>query len=374
MADARIRVLARQVTASATPVPTAATGGIVNRRIVVRRVPKGLPTQKDFETVTEELPPLEDGQMLLKTRWLTVDPYMRSIEGMGNPKSVGKTMRGGSVAEVLESRLPDWNAGDLVVGYYGWQDYAIATSKDKQFNTDSVPIEKWDMSLGSPSTALGVLGMTGYTAYFGLLNVGQPNAGETVVVSAASGAVGQVVGQIAKIKGCRVVGIAGGAKKCAFCTEELKFDACIDYKAPDLPGNLKNACPNGVDIYFENVGGDVLEAVIPLLNPSCRVPICGFVSQYNNDDMMSAAPMVRLAESGFKKMKRGGKEGFRFFFWSEPAFVPRRGEALQTMSGWIKEGSLKYRESITEGLDNVVDSFIGMLRGENFGKAIVKIA
>jgi len=344
-----------------------------NRRIVVKSVPEGAPTHDNFEVVTEALPPLNDGQMLLRTRWASVDPYMRTIEGMGNPKMIGQTMVGGTVSEVLESRASGWSVGDLVVGYYGWQEYVIASSTDVQWHNKDIPIQKWDPNQGPASTAVGILGMTGYTAYFGLLEVGKPRSGETVVVSAASGAVGQVVGQLAKLQGCRVVGIAGGARKCAYCVEELGFDACVDYKAPNLPKALAEATPSGIDVYFENVGGDVLEAVIPLLNPGCRVPICGFVSQYN--DMTHATPMQRLQEAGLKRMSRkGGTEGFRFFFWSEPAFLPKTGEALQKLSDWIKHGKIKYRESVSQGLDSIIDAFAGVLRGDNFGKAVIKVA
>lgn len=353
---------------------TSGSEGVNSRRIVVKQVPTGLPSHADFDVVKETLPPIKDGEMLLRTKWLTVDPYMRSPEGMGNPKAVGKTMLGGSVSEVVQSKAIGWNEGDLCVGYYGWQEHCIANpSKDTQFH-GSLPVEKWSLSLGPASTALGVLGMTGYTAYFGLLEVGQPKAGETVVVSAASGAVGQVVGQIAKIKGCRVVGIAGGPKKCSYCVDELGFDACIDYKAPNLKENLAASVPNGIDVYFENVGGDVLDAVVPLLNQDCRVPICGFVSQYNSFGTDTVRiPMQVLTEAGHSPMKRGMKSGFRMFFWSHPDFLPKCGEALKTMSTWIKEGKLKHRESVTEGgLDSMVDAFAGMLKGENFGKAVVK--
>eukprot|EP00929_Paragymnodinium_shiwhaense_P060333 TRINITY_DN30144_c0_g1_i2.p1 TRINITY_DN30144_c0_g1~~TRINITY_DN30144_c0_g1_i2.p1 ORF type:complete len:380 (-),score=83.73 TRINITY_DN30144_c0_g1_i2:129-1268(-) len=343
----------------------------MNRKLVVKSIPEGLPTAADFELVSESLRQIGDGEMLLRTRWLTVDPYMRTHEGMGNPKAIGRTMGGGSVAEVIESRAAGWNAGDLVVGYYGWQEYCIAKPTDVQFRNKQVPIEKWDRSLGPESTALGVLGMTGYTAYFGLLEVGRPQSGETVVVSAASGAVGQVVGQIAKIKGCRVVGIAGGKQKCDFCINELGFDECVDYKAPTFRESLKHACPKGVDVYFENVGGEVLDAVIPLLKPDCRVPICGFVSQYNNAEQK--LPWERLREAGFRPQK-DSVGNFKFFFWSDPAYLPRLGETLRTLAGWVKDGKLKYRETVSHGLETIIDTFVDVLQGRNFGKALVKLA
>ena len=348
---------------------------VVNRTIVLKRNPQGAVKPADFEMLTQEVPPIEEGQMLLRTKWLTLDPYMRSGP-INKEENVGATMVGGTVSEVLESRTSQWSVGDLVVGYYGWQEYSIGTPDDIQWGNEGMPIEKWDGSLGPPSTALGMLGMTGYTAYQGLLNVARVTEGDTVVVSAASGAVGQAVGQLAKIHGARAVGIAGGPRKCAFCVDELGFDACVDYKAGDLPNALAAAVPEGIDIYFENVGGDVLEAVIPLLNSGCRVPICGFVSHYDMvSDQQRPTPLQRLRAEGLTVLgKDGSTEGYAFFAFSQlSAKHPDAGEALRTLSGWIKEGKLKYRESITDGLDSCVDAFIGMLRGENFGKTMVRI-
>jgi len=371
-AAARLRAVVRQVLPIAAPCPTSS--GVVNRKVVLRSPPKGEPTASDFELVSEPLRAVGEGEMLLRTKWLSLDPYMRTGEGMGSKGAVGRTIVGGTVSEVLESRSSAWKPGDLVVGYYGWQEYTVAKESDVQWHNKAIPIERWDGSLGPSSTAVGILGMTGYTAYFGLLEVGRPKAGETVVVSAASGAVGQVVGQLAKLRGCRVVGVAGGQRKCSFCTDELGFDACVDYKAGNLPAALKAACPRGVDVYFENVGGDVLEAVIPLLNSGCRVPVCGFISQYNGATTASN-PLQRLHEIGLKQLgKNGNTEGFRFFFWNEKRFIPRLGDALRELSGWIGEGKLKYRESVTHGLENAVDAFVGLLRGENFGKTLVQVS
>lgn len=365
------------------PNPCAGTHAITRRKVVMKKKPLGGPERSDFEIVEEAMPAIKDGEMLLRTRWLSLDPYMRGLGShedtkkfggfMREDKNVGSPVIGGTVSEVLESQAAGWNKGDLVVGYYGWQDYSIGTPQDVQWGHPKWPIEKWDNSLGPPSTALGVLGMTGYTAYFGLLEVAKLKTNETVVVSAASGAVGQVVGQIAKIHGCRVVGVAGGPLKCSYVVDELGFDACIDYKdtSSDMQTRLKKAVPNGIDVYFENVGGAVLEAVIPLLNPGSRVPVCGWVSQYNSPTHQS--PLARLAEAGLKRL--GGKnpnEGFRFFTFME--FVPRYPEAQKAMSAWIKEGKLKYRESINQGLDSSIDAFRGMLQGENFGKTLVQIS
>lgn len=346
-----------------------------NRKVVVRNRPAGMPKPSDFAIETEELPALEPHQMLLHTRWLSLDPYMRP--GMGAAESVGRTIVGGTVSEVVESRAQGWEPGDLVVGYYGWQEYSVATPDDVQWGNADIPIQKWDAALGPASTAVGVLGMTGFTAYQGLLNVARVRAGETVVVSAASGAVGQVVGQLAKIRGARAVGIAGGPAKCAFCVDELGFDACLDYKAPAFPERLATAVPDGVDIYFENVGGDVLEAVIPLLNDGCRVPVCGYIAHYNlTAEEPRPAPPQRLRAAGLPVLGRDGQtDGFRFFAFSELASVhPAAEDALAELSGWIKAGRLKYRESITAGLDSSIDAFIGMLRGENFGKTMVRVA
>lgn len=348
---------------------------VVNRKIVLSRTPRGEPQPSDFEMVTENIAPPEEGQMLLRTKWITLDPYMRS-GFMNAAENVGKTMIGGTVSEVVESRASQWKTGDLVVGYYGWQEYSIGTPDDIQWNNQGMPVQKWDGSLGPASTALGILGMTGYTAYEGLLNVAKVKAGETVVVGAASGAVGQVVGQLAKIHGARAVGIAGGPVKCAFCIDQLGFDACLDYKAGNLNDALAEAVPGGIDIYFENVGGDVLEAVIPLLNSGARVPICGFVAHYNlTPEQQRPTPLQRLRAEGLKVLgKDGSTEGYAFFAFAQlSAKHPHAEKALQTLSGWIKDGRLKYRESVSEGLDSCVGAFIGMLRGENFGKTMVQV-
>ena len=335
-------------------------------------------TTEDFETVSEPIPSLAEGEMLLRTRWLSLDPYMRSVF-MNRAANVGHTIIGGTVSEVLESRAGDWTPGDLVLGYYGWQEYSIATAQDVQWNNPAMPIVKWDGSLGPASTAVGVLGMTGYTAYQGLLNVAKVRSGETVVVSAASGAVGQVVGQLAKIHGARAVGVAGGPAKCAWCVDEVGFDACVDYKAATFAQDLREATPDGVDIYFENVGGDVLEAVIPLLNTGCRVPICGYIAHYNETaGERRPTPPERLqrrracpSSSPARTTRQAGSGSLDF---SELAGTQPAGqEALAAMSAWIAAGSLKYRESITDGIESSVGAFIGMLQGGNFGKTIVRL-
>jgi len=274
------------------------------------------------------------------------------------PIKLGELMIGGTVSEVLESRAPGYERGEIVTGYYGWQDYAIARSGDGR-------LYKVDRSLGPISTAVGVLGMPGHTAYFGLLRIGQPKAGETVVVSAAAGAVGSAVGQVAKIHGCHVVGIAGGAAKCAWVKDELGFDACVDYKSPTFASDLKAACPKGIDVYFENVGGDVLQAVAPLLNDGSRVPICGFISGYNEAAAKGTTPFEVLAAHPKKPIHR---------FLLVVEWNAELPAATVQLGAWLKQGKLKYRETVTEGLENAPQAFLGLFRGQNFGKMLVKIA
>ena len=363
---------------AAEPRPTAsgaAASAVTNRRVALVANPDGAPVPSDYEIVSEELPPLADGQMLLKTKYLSLDPYMRS-EWMNSPRNIGSTVIGGTVSEVVESKSEGWAAGDLVVGYYGWEEYTIATPDDRQWGLPNLGIEKWDPELGAPSMALGVLGMTGYTAYEGLLNICAPQRGETVVVSAASGAVGQVVGQLARIAGCRVVGVAGGPAKCSYCVDELGFDVCVDYKAEGFgPQSIAEACPQGIDVYFENVGGDVLEAVIPSLNEDARIPICGYIARYNVKDFIKnpdGNPMIRLKELGLPILgRKGATSGFTFFGWTGLIDRGEGQEVLSELSAQLKSGELKHLESVTHGLESAVPAFIGMLKGENFGKTIV---
>ena len=241
----------------------------LNQRFVLASRPVGAPTPENFRLEREALPDLEDGQVLLKTLYLSLDPYMRGrmsdAPSYAAPVQIGEVMTGGAVSRVEQSRHPKFHPGDLVVGATGWQSHSISDGRN------IIPIPS---GLPSPSMALGVLGMPGMTAYMGLMDIGQPKEGETLVVAAASGAVGSVVGQVAKIKGLRAVGVAGGAEKCKYVVEELGFDACIDHKAPDFAEQLAKACPNGIDIYYENVGGHVFDAVVPLLNPKARIPLC----------------------------------------------------------------------------------------------------
>jgi NADPH-dependent curcumin reductase len=331
----------------------------MNRRIVLASRPAAEPTAENFSLETDlALPEPGSGEMLVKNLYLSVDPYMRGRmsdrASYARPVALGEVMVGGTVARVVTSRADGYAPGDVVVGYGGWQDYAIFSTKDRQ-------LLKVDPSLPI-STALGVCGMPGVTAYFGLNKLGQPKPGETVVVSAASGAVGSVVGQIAKLKGCRAVGVAGGPAKCAYVTSELGFDACVDHRAPDLAGALKAACPGGIDVYFENVGGKVLEAVVPLLNDGSRVPICGFISQYNAEDPVTPFTVLGALPK---------PPAHRFFLvWEWPEEYPG---AVAELVAWVKAGKIRYREDIVDGLAAAPGALIGVLRGDNFGKKLVRL-
>jgi NADPH-dependent curcumin reductase CurA len=335
----------------------------VNRRIVLATRPKGEPQDSDFRLEESTVSRPADGQVLLRILYLSLDPYMRGRMNEGPsyapPVAIGGVMEGGTVAEVIESKSPKWMAGDWVLSYSGWQEYAVA---------DAGGLRRLDPSIAPLSTALGVLGMPGFTAYAGLLNIGQPKSGETVVVSAASGAVGGVVGQIAKIKGAHAVGVAGSNEKCEYAVRELGFDACVNRRSASFPEDLKAACPRGVDIYFENVGGLVLQAVLPLLNNFGRVPVCGLIAQYNAFGPAAGpdfAPVLMRAILTKRLTLRG-------FIVSD--FASQQGDFAQDMSQWLGEGKVKYREDVVNGLENAVPAFKGLLNGENFGKLVVKVA
>src|SRR5262245_5867171 len=335
----------------------------VNRRIVLAARPRGEPVLDDFRLEEAEVPRPGPGQMLLRTVYLSLDPYMRGRMNAGpsyaRPVDVGQVMEGRAVAEVIESNLNAYQPGDLVFAPAGWQEYALSDGKEAR---------KLDPALGPASYALGVLGMPGLTAYAGLLTIGQPKPGETVVVAAASGAVGSLVGQIAKIKCCRAVGVAGGEKKCRYVKEELGFDACLDHRDPTLPGRLKEACPDGIDVDFENVGGKVSEAVFPLLNNFARVPVCGLIAHYNQTEPPPGpdrVPALMLATLVKRLTYRGFIVG---------DFAAQFPQFLADMSGWLREGKVKYREDVTEGLENAPRELIGLLKGENFGKKIIRVS
>src|SRR5215475_5698304 len=303
---------------------------MMNRQIVLRSRPESNPTADNFELVSVALPPVMDGAVLRRTIYLSLDPYMRGrmsdAESYTASVAIRQVMVGGTVSQVIESKNPAFAAGDFVVGYDGWQDFGLSSGRE---------LRKLDPSIAPISTAIGTLGMPGLTAYVGLLDIGQPKPGETVVVSAASGAVGSVVGQIAKIKGCRAVGIAGSAEKCRYVVDELGFDACINYKTDDLVPALKAACPNGVDVYFENVGGAVLAAVLKVLNRGARIPLCGMISEYNataNPGGPNLRPLLvnRAMIKGFIVSDHADRT---------PAFAAECGPLVMS-------GRLKFREDI----------------------------
>jgi NADPH-dependent curcumin reductase len=330
---------------------------------VLARRPRGVPVEADFRLETQPVPDLQDGQVLLQTRYLSLDPYMRGrmsdAPSYAPPVALGAVMVGQTVSRVLESRHPQLQRGQLVLAYGGWQEYAVC---------DGQQATALDPALMRPSLALGVLGMPALTAYVGLLDIGQPRPGETVVVAAATGAVGSVVGQIAKIKGCRVVGIAGGADKCAFARATLGFDMCLDHREPDLPQRLAAACPAGIDVYFENVGGAVLAAVVPLLNPHARVPVCGLIGWYNLESL--PAGVDRTPQLMVTVLKRRVKiQGFIIFDHDG-----RRAAFQQDMGEWLRAGRIQYREQLVAGLERAPRAFIGLLQGENFGKLVVQVS
>jgi NADPH-dependent curcumin reductase CurA len=329
-----------------------------NRRILLKNRPTGAPARDDFELVEGPVPEPGEGEVLTRTLFLSLDPYMRgrmsAAKSYARPVGLGEVMTGGTVGEVVTSRHAGLAPGDIVVGQGGWQDYAVLPG---------ALARKLDPGLAPVSTALGVLGMPGMTAYVGLLDIGRPKAGETVVVSAASGAVGSIVGQIAKIHGCRVVGVAGGEAKVGYVVRELGFDAAVDHRSPDLAAALAAACPKGVDVYFENVGGATQKAVWPLLNDFARVAVCGLIAHYNDPTPPPGPPMVdvlrkRLTVQGFIVRDHGRRE---------PDF-------LRDVAGWLRAGRLKYREDVVDGLENAPEAFIGLLQGKNFGKLVVKVA
>ena len=320
--------------------------------------PVGMAKRSDF--TYEEVPVAQpnDGELLVKIQYISLDPAMRGWMNAGKsyipPVEIGAIMRAGTVGEVVASRHPQFQVGDFVSGTQGVQSYAISNGKG---------LVKVDPKFAPLPKYLNALGMPGITAYFGLLEVGLPKAGETVVISAASGAVGQVAGQIAKIKGCRAIGIAGGAEKCDYAVKELGYDACIDYKrGPIFPGLAQN-CPDGVDVYFDNVGGDILDAVLARLRMKARVVICGAISQYNN-----TTPIVGPKNYMSLLVNRARMEGMVVFDWA-----PRYGEAVRQLSQWMAEGRLKSREDIVEGIETFPETLLKLFSGENFGKLVLKV-
>ena len=335
----------------------------INRQIVLASRPSGKPESANFRLDETAIPVPEDGQVLCKTIYLSLDPYMRGRMNAGKsyapPVEIDEVMGAGTVGQVIESNNSKFNAGDFVFGYGGWQEFWVQNGTE---------LKKVDPQLAPISTATGVLGMPGVTAYTGLLNIGQPKKGETVVVAAASGAVGSVVGQIARIKGARAVGIAGSAEKCKYVTEELGFDACVNHNSPEFAEALKAACPDGIDVYFENVGGKVFETVSPLFNDFARIPVCGIISAYNATELPPGPNLTPLLMRDIL-VKRLTFRGF--IVWD---YASQEKEALSELANWIKEGKLNYREDIVDGLENAPEAFIGLLEGKNFGKLVIRVS
>lgn len=335
---------------------------VQGKRIVLASRPDGKPTLANFRREETALAAPADGEVLLAVRYLSLDPYMRGRmddrRSYAPPTPVGGVMEGEVIAEVVESRHPDFPVGTHVLGRLGWCTHAVS---------DGVGLTRLDARFDPVTTALGVMGMPGFTAYVGLLNIGHPQAGKTVVVAAASGPVGSMVGQIAKIKGARAVGIAGGPDKCRFVHDELGFDAVIDHKDAEFARHLADACPTGVDVYFENVGGAIWDAVLPLLNTYARVPVCGLIAQYNGAP--NSGP-DRLARTMREVLSRSLT--LRGFINTE--FAAQRSAFLDDVSGWIADGRVRFREDVVVGLDQAPEAFIGMLNGQNFGKLLVKVS
>ena len=338
---------------------------MVNRQIQLVERPTGFPTRENFRLVEAPVPEPGPGEMLCRTIYLSLDPYMRGRMNAGPSYApaveLGDVMAGATVSQVVTSQLQAYRPGDIVLTTNGWQEYAVS---------DGQGVRIIDPDLAPISTALGVLGMPGLTAYVGLLDIGRPQSGETVVVSAASGAVGAVVGQVARaaVKDCRVVGVAGSKEKCDYVVDTLGFDACVIHRSDTLADDLKAVCPDGIDVYFENVGGKVFDAVLPLLNTFARVPVCGRIANYNLTGP-PVGPDQTPALMGQVLVKRLTLRGFIIFDHADrsPAFH-------RDVSEWIRRGAVKYREDIVEGLDSTVTAFQGLLEGKNFGKLLVRVS
>ncbi|MFC4257947.1 NADP-dependent oxidoreductase [Marinobacter lacisalsi] len=335
----------------------------MNQRYILAERPTGMPDEDHLRLEEAPMPQAGEGQVLLKTRYLSLDPYMRGrmndSASYATPIGIGEVMGGEAVSEVIESHHPDLSPGGLVKGRTGWQTHSVA-SPDELYRIDT--------ELAPPSAWLGVIGMPGFTAYVGLREFGKPQAGETVVVSAASGAVGQVVGQIAKMKGCRVVGVAGADDKCQHVVDHYGFDVCVNYKDDDFESQLGAACPKGIDVYFENVGGKVFDAVMTLVNDFARIPVCGRIAHYNQTKLPEG-PDRLIPFMGQILIKR---LMFRGFIQSDHnELLP---DFRRDMSQWLKEGKVKYQEDVVEGIENALTAFQGLLQGRNRGKLVVKVS
>jgi NADPH-dependent curcumin reductase CurA len=328
-----------------------------NTQVTLANRPTGWVKESDFKIVETDIPKPGAGQVLVKNVYLSLDPYMRGRMNAGPSYAanveIGQVMVGGTAGEVVESNNPMFKPGDTVSGYFGWQQYGVSSGNE---------LHKVDPKLVPLPAYLGAVGMPGLTAWWGLLDIGAPKAGETVVVSAAAGAVGSIVGQLAKIKGCRAVGIAGGKAKCDLVVKEFGFDACVDYKGGNLAKDLRAAAPKGIDIYFENVGGQILETIALQLNPFARIPLCGLISQYNEVKPHGLDNLVMLL---INRVKLQG------FIVSD--FAAQSGKAVEELAGWVRDGKVKYRETIANGIENAPRAFLGLLKGENIGKQLVKL-
>lgn len=334
-----------------------------NRQIILASRPVGMPDDSNLVLRDAAVPEVEAGQVLVRTIYLSLDPYMRgrmsAAKSYAPSLEIGAVLGGGTVGRVVESRSSVFQVGDYVLAHGGWQDYSAEPAEK---------LRKLDPATAPISTALGVMGMPGFTAYVGLDEIGRPQAGETLVVSAASGAVGQVVGQIGRIRGCRVVGVAGAPDKCAHVVDVYGFDACLNYKGDDFEEQLARACPDGIDIYYENVGGRVLSAVLDLVNDFARIPVCGRIAHYNDTgeqpgpdqrpELMSKVLVHRLLIKGFLQFD----------------YAHREADFRRDMSAWIREGRVKYQEDITDGLEHAVDAFRGLMQGRNRGKQLIRVS
>lgn len=334
-----------------------------NRRIVLASRPVGAPTQDNFRLENATVPSIQDGEVLLRSIYLSLDPYMRGrmndAKSYAEPVAIDDVMVGATVCQVEQSQHVDYQVGEWVLAYTGWQDYGVSNGEG---------LVKLGMAPSHPSFALGIMGMPGFTAYMGLLDIGQPKEGDTLVVAAATGPVGATVGQIGKLKGCRVIGVAGGEEKCRHAKEVLGFDECIDHKAEDFAEQLAAACDKGIDVYFENVGGKVFDAVMPLLNTGARVPVCGLISQYNSTSLPDG-PDRMSALMGMLLVKRIKMQGFIIF----DDYAHRYNEFATQMTEWLAQGKIQYKEQVVEGLENAPQAFMGLLQGENFGKLVIKM-
>ena len=331
----------------------------INHQITLAVRPDGYPNESDFKQVESPVPQPGEGEVIVRAIWLSLDPYqrgrMRDAQSYATPVALGEVVVGGIVGRVVKTRTPAFAVGDIVEGSLGWQDYGISDGRN---------LRKVDTGLGPISTAIGILGMPGVTAYFGFLDVAEPNPGDTVVVSAASGAVGAIVGQISKLMGCRTVGIAGTQAKIDYIVDELGFDVGINYKTENVASALADACPQGIDVYFDNVGGPITDAVMEQIAVGGRISICGQISQYNVEE-----PEPGPRNLGLLVRKQAKVQGFLV-----GQFANRHEEARLRIAQWIKEGKIKYKEDVVEGLENAPRAFIGLMRGENFGKLLIKVS